>query len=161
MSMHKFDFRKLIIAVVACEAVGYVGALFTAPAVSTWYAGLNKPVFAPPDFIFGPVWIALYFLMGLGLYIVWYKGIENVDTRRAIALFAFQLSLNLLWTGIFFGAKDIGLAFAEIIALWIVVVLTIVEFGRISRKPAALMFPYLAWVSFATFLNYAFWLMNG
>ncbi len=159
-TVHNFDARKLFISVAICELAGVIGAFFTTPAIGSWYALLTKPSFTPPSWFFPPTWVLLYMLMGIGMYVVWAKGFERPDVRNAMRMFAVQLFLNILWPLIFFGNKNIGVALACIIALWISIALSVVEFGRISRKAAIFLFPYLAWVSFAFFLNYAFWVLN-
>ena len=89
---------RLIIAVAICEGAGIVGSIFTTPAISTWYAGLRKPDFAPPNWIFGPVWTTLYLLMGISLFIVWKAGLDKIAVRRSVVVFGVQLVLNILWS---------------------------------------------------------------
>ncbi len=159
-TIHNFDAGKLFLSVTACELAGVVGAFLTVPTLNTWYALLTKPSFTPPSWFFPPAWVLLYLLMGIGLYVVWAKGFERPEVRNAMRMFAVQFVLNVLWPIIFFGNRNIGVGLACIIALWISVALTVVEFGRVSRKSAVFLFPYLVWVSFAFFLNYGFWVLN-
>jgi tryptophan-rich sensory protein len=143
--------------VVVCLGVGFVGSLWTAPAISGWYAGLAKPSWTPPGAIFGPVWTVLYVSMAVAAWLVW----RRVGWARVpMTVFALQLLLNLAWSGIFFGARQPGAAFVEICVLWVAIVATIVTFGRVSRPAGALLVPYLAWVSFASALNFARWRAN-
>jgi len=151
---------KLIAAIAACELAGILGSIVTFSSIPTWYAYLNKPGFSPPDWLFGPVWIILYALMGASLYLVWVKGIRKETNRKGILTFAVQLELNVLWSWIFFGLRNPFYAFVEIIALWFFVLSTTYVFSKISRKAAYLLIPYLAWVSFAMVLNYYIWILN-
>ena len=151
---------KLVLALVVCQLAGVVGSIFTVKAIPTWYASLNKPVFNPPNWIFGPVWIGLYLLMGISLYLVLTKEPRNPAVKSALWVFGVQLVLNAVWTRLFFGAKLPMLAFIEILVLWIFIILTIVKFRRVSRPAAYLLIPYLLWVSFASVLNLALWLLN-
>lgn len=152
---------KLLISLVAPQLAGLIGSLFTRDAISEWYVELVRPTIAPPSWIFAPVWTTLYLLMGIACYLVWRKGIKECGVMLALGLFAGQLVLNTLWSIIFFGARNPGLAFAEIIVLWCAIVATMVAFYRVSRPAMWLLVPYLAWVSFAGYLNYSFWMLNG
>ena len=158
--MSKLDPKKLAISIFVCQLAGAIAWFFSAPSIGSWYNFLNKPVFTPPSELFGPILIILYFLMGIALYGVWNKGFDRPEIKWAMSVFGVQLALNVLWTLVFFNTRDIGAALICIIALWVGVALTVVEFGRVSRKAAVSIFPYLAWVSFAFFLNYAFWILN-
>ncbi len=158
--MHRLNIKKLVISILICELAGTIAWFFSAPSIASWYNYLNKPIFTPPSEIFGYIWALLYLMMGIALYGVWNKGFERPEIKRAVSVFGVQLALNVIWALIFFGSHNIGVALAGIIALWICLALTVVEFGRISRKAAVSLFPYLAWVSFAFFLNYAFWILN-
>lgn len=155
----KFNF-KLIISIAICEMAGSVGSVFTAPSIATWYATLIKPTLNPPAWVFGPVWTTLFALMGAAVFLVWRTGLSSARVKIALAIFAVQLMLNTLWSIIFFGLHSPGGAFIEIVALWIAIVTTIIVFAKISRPAAWLLAPYLAWVSFAAYLNYAIWVLN-
>lgn len=144
---------KFLFAVVICEFAGIIGSLFTFSAIPSWYVYLNKPFFAPPNFVFGPVWTLLYFLMGVSLYIVWVK-------KKPLTIFWIQLFLNAFWSIIFFGLRNPLLAFIDIIGLWIAVVLTIKYFFSFSKPAAYLLIPYLLWVSFASLLNLSIVILN-
>ncbi|MEK7165993.1 MAG: TspO/MBR family protein [Patescibacteria group bacterium] len=148
----------LILSTLISEGAGILGAIFTVSAIPTWYAALAKPAFSPPNFVFGPVWTTLYALMGISLYLVW---ISKTKSRRyAMRLFFLQLGLNVLWSIFFFGMKNPALAFLEIIALWIAIYLTIKTFLGVSKVASYLLYPYLAWVSFASILNFSIWILN-
>ena len=151
---------QVIIAILISEAAGIIGSVFTSPSIPTWYAGIIKPTFSPPNWVFGPVWTTLFALMGIASYIVWKRGFERRDVRIALGMFALQLILNVTWSLIFFGLQNPALAFLEIIALWLAIALTIVSFYRINKIAAYLLIPYILWVSFAMFLNYTIWSLN-
>ncbi len=149
------------IFIAIAESAGLLGSVFTFSAIPTWYATLVRPAIAPPSWVFGPVWTTLFAMMGIAACLVWQQRKRRKDVRRALFLFGLQLVLNVLWSVLFFGMQNLGLAFGEIFLLWIAIATTIVAFGRISRSAAWLMVPYLLWVSFATVLNYAFWIANA
>lgn len=151
---------KLITCIVVSELAGIIGSVFTVSSIDGWYATVVRPAIAPPNWIFGPVWITLYALMGIAAFLIWKKGLDRKDVRFALGIFVAQLVLNSLWSIIFFGMQNLGGAFAEIIALWIAIVATMIAFARISKPAAWLLAPYILWVSFAAILNYSFWALN-
>jgi len=150
---------SLLVFIAACLFVGALGAISTASSVDTWYPGLNKPTWNPPDSVFGPVWTTLYVMMGVSVWLVWRRR-QISETRVAMMLFAAQLVLNAIWSLLFFGLQRPGYAAIEIVLLWLAIVATIVVFARVSKPAAWLLVPYLAWVSFATFLNFTIWRLN-
>jgi benzodiazapine receptor len=156
----KFKLTPLIISIIICQAAGLIGSIFTAPAIPAWYAGLIKPSFSPPNWLFAPVWLILYTLMGVAAYLIWEKGISKKKVKTALIIFAVQLILNSLWSIIFFGWRLPQYAFVEIIALWVFILLTILNFYKISRTAGLLLVPYLFWVSFAALLNYSIFNLN-
>lgn len=149
---------KLVFAIAVCEIVGIAGSLFTAPAIPNWYATLQKPALNPPAWIFGPVWVTLYALMGVSLWLVWKS--NSSEKKKAIWLFVVQLALNAIWSPIFFGFNSVGNALTIIVLLWAAIVLTILIFKKISKTAAWLLVPYILWVSFAMYLNFAIWILN-
>lgn len=151
---------KFVIAVAATELVGLLGSIFTSPAIPGWYAGLIKPAIAPPNWIFAPVWTILFFLMGYAVFLVWRRGLSQRGVPYALIVFCVQLACNLAWSYLFFGLQSPGAAFAEILVLWIAIFWTLAAFSKISRKAAYLLVPYLAWVSFAAYLNFLIWRLN-
>lgn len=151
---------RLIFLILACEAVGIAGSAFTLPAISTWYATLTKPGFSPPNSIFGPVWTALYALMGISAYVIWESKKKQSTVTIALYYFGAQLFLNLLWSFLFFGLRSPLFALIELVVLWLFILLTIKKFLKISHKAAYLLLPYLAWVSFALILNFAIVVLN-
>lgn len=150
----------IFVAVLICELAGIAGSLFTAPAIAGWYAGLTKPAFNPPNWLFAPVWTSLYALMGLAAWLVYDKGARRDDVKRALFVFVVQLILNVLWSIMFFGAHQILGAFVIIVALWTLILGTILRFLKISKAAAYLLVPYLLWVSFATVLNASLYVLN-
>ncbi|MBI5470237.1 tryptophan-rich sensory protein [Candidatus Kaiserbacteria bacterium] len=153
---------KLVISMAVSEGAGLLGAMFTSPAIqSGWYATLAKPTLNPPAWVFAPVWVTLYALIAVALWIIWTNTAANRKTKqRAVVLFFAQLGLNALWSVIFFGEHFIGGAFWEILALWVLILMTIIYFAKISRPAAWLLLPYILWVSFAGYLNYSIWMLN-
>jgi translocator protein len=147
-------------AVAFCELVGFMSAFFTAPAIAVWYATLEKSSLTPPDWIFGPTWIILYALMGIALALVWNKGFTKPHVNKAIGVFFVQLFLNFLWSILFFGLHNPALALIDILLLTLSILWTIILFYKISRMAAYLLIPYFLWVVFATYLNYAIWMLN-
>lgn len=151
---------KLIAAILICLGAGLIGSVFTSPAIPTWYAALQKPIFNPPNWIFAPVWTTLFILMGISAFLVWERGIKKKKVKIALVMFSAQLMLNILWSLLFFGLRSPFYAFIEIIALWLAIILTILRFKEISKPAALLMLPYIIWVSFAAVLNIAIFALN-
>jgi tryptophan-rich sensory protein len=156
----KSNWIKLIVAIVVCELAGAIGSIFTVSSVNSWYRTLTKPALNPPAWVFGPVWTSLYALMGIAAFIVWRKGLENKKVRKGLMIFGVQLILNAIWSIIFFGMHNPGLALVDIILLWVFVLWTIVAFYKISRTSVYFLVPYIMWISFAMYLNYAIWALN-
>jgi len=152
------DILGLIVFLVLCLAVSGLGGAITSTSVGTWYQALEKPTFNPPDWVFAPVWTTLYVLMALAGWRVW--RMKSEAGRRALAVFALQLGLNLAWSFLFFGFQQIGLALIEVAALLFAILLTTVLFWRIERLAGILFLPYLIWVGYATLLNASLWLLN-
>jgi translocator protein len=151
---------KLIISVAVCLAAGFIGSIATMPSIPTWYAGLQKPPFNPPNWIFGPVWTTLFVMMGVAAFIVWDKGMKKKKVKVALAIFGCQLALNVIWSILFFGIHSPLFAFFDIIILWLAILWTIVQFYGISREASYLLIPYIMWVSFASILNFSIFLLN-
>ena len=148
-----------VIFVVICFGAAAVGSLFTASSVRTWYPGLLKPAGTPPSWVFGPVWSILYLLMATAAWLVWrQRAVE--DVRLTLGLFFGQLVLNAAWSFVFFGLRRPGAALVEILVLLAAIVLTATRFGMVSRLAFWLMAPYVAWVAYATFLNFGIWNLN-
>ncbi len=152
---------KLVASIALCQLAGFLGSLFTTPAIPTWYATLKKPFFTPPNWIFGPVWISLFLLMGISFFIVWQKKLHQPAAKNAIIFFFVQLILNILWSMAFFGLQSPLVGLIDIILLWIAILITTTKFFRVSRLAGFLFLPYLFWVSFAAVLNFFLWILNG
>lgn len=150
---------RLVVSVLLSVALGSLGGLFTLSEIPVWYAGLQKPSFNPPNWIFGPVWTVLYFLMGVSFYLVW-KENKSSERNRAMGWFGVQFLLNFCWSMIFFHFHQTGWAMVEIIFMWVAILITLLQFGKISSLAAWLLVPYISWVSFASVLNYAIWQLN-
>lgn len=155
--MNKNTLRIVALAL-GCLILGSAGGLFTAPEITGWYQTLKKPAWNPPNWLFGPVWTLLYLMMGIAAGQVWNH--HSAYRTRALQLFGLQFFLNLLWSFWFFNRHQIGVALVEIILLWVLIVLTIHSFYKVRRSAAMLLIPYLLWVTFAAFLNGAFYLLN-
>jgi len=154
------DIIKLIISIVVCEAAGGIGAIFTTPAIPTWYAGLKKPTFTPPNSAFMPIWLTLYLLMGIAVFLVWQKGLGQEGVTIAFVIFWAQLILNVLWSVIFFGFKSLFGGMVMILLLWIAILVNIITFFGVSPTAGLLLIPYIIWVSIAANLNVQLWRLN-
>jgi benzodiazapine receptor len=150
----------LVLAVLLPLAVGALGSLPTFGAVRDWYPTLVRPSFAPPTWVFGPVWSTLYAMMGVASWLVWRQGVARPGVRTALTLYAVQLAFNFAWSWLFFGMRRPFLALLEILVLLALVGATAVRFAAASRGAALLMAPYFAWVAFAALLNGGFWWLN-
>ncbi len=159
--MKVLDLVKLIISIILCQLAGLIGSLFTGSSIQTWYVTLKKPVFAPPNWLFAPVWTILYLLMGIAAYLIWRRGFDQPQVKTALSLFAVQLILNALWSPVFFGLRSLLAGFIVIVILWIAILLTIIRFSKLSTIAGVLMIPYLLWVSFATIINYSLIVLNS
>jgi tryptophan-rich sensory protein len=160
INLQKINVKKLVLSLLVSEGAGIFGSLFTVNAINTWYVTLNKPFFSPPNWVFGPVWTLLFALMGVSLYIVWNKKIDKKVKAHAMSLFFKQLFLNFLWSIFFFTFKNPAAGLVEIVIMWYFIFETIKAFKKIDTTSAYLLYPYLAWVSFATLLNFAIFVLN-
>jgi tryptophan-rich sensory protein len=143
-----------------CLLTGALGGWVTSQSVIEWYPTLNKPAWNPPAWIFAPVWTTLYVMMAVAAWLVWKEASRGSGVRLALVLFFVQLALNCLWSLLFFGARSPGWALVDIFALLAALAATTWVFFNQSRLAGALMLPYLAWVSFATVLNFTIWQLN-
>ena len=158
---HTRPLVALGVAVLAVEIVGASGAIFTAQGLGEWYGTLRRPALAPPNWVFGPVWTALFALIGTGVWLVWRQAESSPRAvRLALGVFVVHFAFNLGWSAVFFGMREIGSGLAVILVLWALIVATMWAFDRVDRRAALLLVPYLLWVSFAAYLNYRFWVLN-
>jgi benzodiazapine receptor len=148
---------RIASCVIICQMAGVIGSIFTMQAIPSWYSTLEKPWFTPPNWVFGPVWITLFTLMGISLYWVSQRGKE---AKVPLAIFAAQLAVNTLWNVLFFGIRNPLYGLIGIIVLWALIAATIVTFYRTSKKAGLILLPYIIWVSIATLLNYYVWVLN-
>jgi tryptophan-rich sensory protein len=151
--------NKLILCILFPLLVGSVSGIATASGVNNWFQTINKPSFNPPNYLFGPVWTILYILMGISFYLVLQTPYSK-SNKYALAIFFVQLFLNSSWSFLFFRYKLIGVAFIDIILLWLSIICMIYAFSKINKRAAYLQLPYLLWVSFASILNGAIWWLN-
>ena len=154
------EIPRLIVSILIPLVIGSVGSIVTISQIPTWYSTLSKPSWAPPNWLFGPVWTTLYILMGIALFLVWREGLNRSDVRFAILIFAVQLVLNLLWSIVFFTYHSLFGSFILIMILWIAILANIIAFSIISRTAGLLLVPYIVWVSIASYLNYSVYLLN-
>jgi len=158
--MNGKDIAVLVGFILICLAAGAIGSIFTFQSIPTWYAGLNKPDFSPPNWVFGPVWTTLYIMMGIAAYLVYAKDVKKKEVRTALMVFSVQLVLNTLWSILFFGLQSPLYGLICIIALWLAIAATIWKFYGIDKNAGRLLAPYILWVSFASVLNYFIWMLN-
>ncbi len=157
---------KLIASIAVSQFAGLIGSIFTFSSIQDWYIFLNKPFFSPPNWIFGPVWTTLYTLMGIALYLNWIKlsdkkfAKQSNYIKNSVVLFLVHLVVNSVWSIIFFSFQDLLGALVVVVILWSMILWMIVRFRKTDRWSSYLLYPYLAWVSFATLLNISLWLLN-
>jgi len=154
------EILKLLVSVAICQAAGALGSVATGPSIATWYATLEKPWFTPPNWVFAPVWLTLFVLMGIAVFLVWHRGLSNRRIKVALALFAVQLILNVLWSVAFFGLKSPLAGLVVIVILWVAILMTLLCFFKISRSAGFLLLPYIVWVSIAAVLNTSILILN-
>ena len=151
---------QIIIAVVICLVAGAIGSMATQSSVNTWYTTLSKPVFNPPNWLFAPVWTSLFVLMGISAGIVWNRGFYHKWVKTALYHFGFQLILNIAWSLVFFGLREIFGALLIVVGLFVLLLFTYKWFRVVNEKAAYLLIPYILWVGFASVLNFSIWQLN-
>lgn len=151
---------KIILSVIVVETLGGLGAIVTTGSIDNWYADLIKPPGTPPNSLFGPVWTALYAMIGISFALAWNRATPGPEKKSALTWFAIQFILNLVWTPVFFGFHYMLVALFIIIALLVTIIITISKFRPIDRVAAFLLIPYAIWVSYATYLNAGYWWLN-
>jgi tryptophan-rich sensory protein len=153
-------FVRILIAIIICQAAGFLGAPVARDAIATWYQTLHQPPLTPPAWVFAPAWITLYVLMGISAGMIWNRGIADPKVQWGLGIFLFQLGANSLWTPLFFGLHQPTAALIDILILWLLLAATIINFFRQSHTAGWLLIPYLIWVTFATYLNAGFVFLN-
>ena len=149
-----------ILSLLIVFLVAFIGSSFTTKSIANWYRFLKRPPFAPPNWLFAPAWGLLYLLMAIAAFLIWQQRGAFV-VKTALIFYFSQLILNTLWSIIFFGLRKPGLAFIEIIVLWVFILLTLIKFYQINKTAGLLLLPYLLWVTFASVLNLSVWLLNS
>jgi len=149
----------LVLFIVVCLGVGFLGSKYTSQSISDWYSQIKKPAWTPPNWLFAPVWTFLYISMAVAAWLVW-RNLGVTGSYASMILFVLQLALNALWSYLFFGLRMPGLAFLDIVALFVAIVLTAMLFWRYVALAGVLMLPYIVWVGYASTLNWAIWRMN-
>jgi translocator protein len=155
------NIRLLLICLLAPLVLGSLPGIITAKQIPMWYAGLQKPWFNPPNWLFGPVWTMLFLLMGYALYRMLSSDAALSVKKKALLIFCIQFGLNLLWTFVVFGWHQLGWGLVEILLMWLAINATIIMFAGIDKLAAYLLLPYVVWVSFASILNFYLWRLNG
>lgn len=151
---------KIVLCLLLTEILGGLGGIVTGNSIASWFAQLERPPGNPPNWLFGPVWGVLYALMGLALALVWHRE-KSAERRQALRWWWVQFVLNLIWSPVFFGAHQIAAALVIIVVLLVAIVFTIRAIRRVHPRAALLLVPYLLWVSYATYLNAGFLVLNG
>ena len=149
---------KLSLSILLPLLVGGISGYFTASNIESWYVTLNKPSFNPPNYLFGPVWTSLYVIMGISFFLILNSKIENKN--KLIGIYFVQLTLNFLWSFIFFQFHALGIAAIEIIILWLSILMMIIMFYKSNKWAGLINIPYLLWVSFASVLNISIYILN-
>jgi len=150
---------KLILCISLTLSIGAITGIATSSGVNNWYVTLNKPVFNPPNYLFGPVWALLYLFMGVSFYLI-LQSENSIFKRRAIIIFFTQLFLNFCWSFLFFKFQLVGVALIEIVFIWASIIMMIFIFYKINKTASCLQIPYFLWVSFASILNGSIWILN-
>ncbi|MDB4999617.1 MAG: TspO protein [Mucilaginibacter sp.] len=156
----KFKPIPLVISLAITLSIAYVASIFTRPQIQSWYITLHKPAFNPPNWLFAPVWVTIYILIGIAAYLVWKLRNGSATYKTTVIIYIIQLLLNLSWSIAFFGMHQIFAALIIIISLLVAIILNINWFGLFSKVAAWLLVPYLLWVSFASFLNLSIYILN-
>jgi translocator protein len=152
---------RIATVVATCLVIGYFSGMETRESITTWYPTLVKPIFNPPNWLFGPVWTLLYIMMGVAGGMIWNRlEFDEKNVKKAFVFFIIQLTLNALWSYLFFGLHNPLLALIEIVLLWLMIYETYNQFKKIEPFAGILLIPYLSWVSFATVLNGSIWWLN-
>lgn len=151
---------KLLISIFICQCAGIIGSIFTASAIPDWFYELNQPFFTPPDWWYAPIWIIIYLLNASAAFLIWRRGLHIKPVRVAMILFLVQLVFSVVWALVLFGLQSVLFGLIAVVALWIVLLFTIIQFYKVSTAAGSLMIPYILWVTFAIILNGSLYLLN-
>lgn len=160
LNVQKRDLVKLVTSIAVCLVIGSIGYIFTVESIQTWYPTIEKPAFAPPDSVLVPVWTILFVLMGIAAFLVWRQGLKRRGVTIALVIFSAQLIINVIWSVVFFGLRSSHYGMLVILALWVMILLSLIMFFKISRESGLFMLPYFIWVSYAAILNVAIWALQ-
>jgi translocator protein len=149
---------KIALSIITCVGLGMASGFSTIQSITEWYPSIQKPSWNPPNWLFGPTWTLLYTMMGIAFAMVWHA--NHTNKKVALTFFIVQFMLNMLWSFLFFNMHAIGIAFAEILIMALLILITIFNFYKINKNAGYLLVPYLCWVSFASILNGAIWMLN-
>ncbi len=158
--MKPVNIVKLVVCCAVPFLVGLRGEPFITEVRDNWYANLHKPFFNPPDWVFAPVWMTLYVMMGVSSFLIWRKGLDDKPVRIAMLWYVIQIILNAIWTPLFFGLQSPLLGLIDIVPLLAAIIVTIILFYKISRLAGLLLVPYMAWVTFAVIINASVYILN-
>jgi len=157
--IRKFSLLEIFLSILLAQATGLLGSIFTITGLESWYGGLTKPAWNPPNWLFAPVWTLLFTLMGVASYIIW-RYYPKKEAKKALVLYLIHLPVNIFWSVLFFGLQSPLLALIEIVIMWVLILLIIIKFYKVKKIAGYLLIPYLAWVSFATLLNFTIVIIN-
>jgi translocator protein len=151
---------KLLISIIICQGAGIIGSIFTAGALSGWFSELNHPSFTPANWLYPPIWITVHLLIAIAAFLIWWRGLHIKPVRVAMILFIIQLVLSVVWVFVLFGLQYILFGLIAVVVLWVMLLLTIIQFYKVSTAAGNLMIPYIVWITFAVILNGALYLLN-
>lgn len=151
---------KFIISILVPLSAGFIGSKAMVPSIDGWYRTIEKSSLTPSDFVFGPVWTLLYLSMGIAFFWIWTSNTSAKNFRFVSLVYFLQVAVNGFWSYAFFALESPATALVVIVTLWLLIVITMVNFYRIDKKAGLILIPYLAWVSFATYLNFMVWYLN-
>ncbi|MFX0096975.1 MAG: TspO/MBR family protein [Candidatus Hodarchaeota archaeon] len=154
------DWIKAPVSIISSLLIGFAGNIFNFESLETWYPTLIKPDWTPPNWIFAPVWSTLFILMGISTFLVWREGFDKRNVKIALGVYVIQFALNLMWSWAFFGLQSPLFGFIIIVVLWIAIFVNIVVYARVSKVAAAILIPYIVWVTIASLLNFSVYVLN-
>lgn len=154
------DWIKAPVSIISSLLIGFAGNVFNFESLETWYPTLIKPDWTPPNWLFAPVWSTLFILMGISTFLVWREGFDKRSVKIALGVYVIQFALNLMWSWAFFGLQSPLFGFIVIVVLWIAIFVNIILYARVSKIAAAILIPYIVWVTIASALNFSVYILN-